>query len=233
MSVFDRILKLVRQLYPTGRAWHIPFESFFEALHRALAYGDSEVYSDAMSTMDALLPDNPRFTANDATFWEKIYGLTTDPLTSLDDRKLAIAQRMSEPGLGDGMSHFQAIEAALQAAGFNVYVYENIFPLYPSGYETKNPAVIAPALLSPSQHGDPMQHGVQSHYINHVVVNSIDNDIDVNFSVGPSLRATFFIGGAPLGTFANIPASRRIEFRQLILRLKPVPNVAYLLINHI
>lgn len=65
------------------------------------------------------------------------------------------------------------------------------------------------------------------------VVNYIDENSDATFNEGDNFRSTFFIGGSPIGTFANIPESRKDEFRQLILKLKPAQTVAYLFINFI
>ena len=65
------------------------------------------------------------------------------------------------------------------------------------------------------------------------VVNSIESSVDQNFNLGSDFRNTFFIGGATLGDFANVPTNRETEFRQLILTLKPVHLAAALLINYI
>ena len=42
-----------------------------------------------------------------------------------------------------------------------------------------------------------------------------------------------FESGTPLGNFADVSADRKIEFRDLILNLKPVQNIGVLLINYI
>ncbi|MBC7486088.1 MAG: hypothetical protein H7282_05000 [Cytophagaceae bacterium] len=66
-----------------------------------------------------------------------------------------------------------------------------------------------------------------------IVANHIDESIDWQFVVGDNLRSTFFIGGPTLGSFANIPIARKEEFRQLILKIKPVQTIGYLFVNYI
>lgn len=65
------------------------------------------------------------------------------------------------------------------------------------------------------------------------VANHISETQDEPFNIGTNLRSTFFIGDAYLGEFADVPAARKDEFRQLILKLKPTQTVAFLLINYI
>jgi len=57
--------------------------------------------------------------------------------------------------------------------------------------------------------------------------------LGVYFNIGSNLTSTFFIGGAVLGDFVNVDLLRRDEFRQLILKTKPVQTVGYLLVDYI
>ena len=84
------------------------------------------------------------------------------------------------------------------------------------------------------QHGDG-QHGDDQHGggFSQFIANSLDQEQDANFSEGSNLRSTFFIGGATPGLFANVDSEREKEFRQLVLRVKPVQTVAYLFINYV
>jgi hypothetical protein len=70
-------------------------------------------------------------------------------------------------------------------------------------------------------------------YYNNLIANRIDESLDVTFDIGSNLRATFFVGGETLGTFADVDIQRKEEFRQLILKLKPVQSIGFLLINYI
>lgn len=65
------------------------------------------------------------------------------------------------------------------------------------------------------------------------VANHISESIDEPFNIGANLKSTFFICDATLGEFADVAATRKDEFRQLILKLKPTQTVAYLFINYI
>jgi len=47
------------------------------------------------------------------------------------------------------------------------------------------------------------------------------------FNYEEALKSTFFIGGPTPGSFANIPASRHLELRQLVLKIKPVQTVGF------
>lgn len=234
MTTQEKILKLTRQLYPTGRAWYLPEGGFFESLHKGLAESEGRAWDDAVSILDSLLPDTDRFTADDATDWEARLAIMSSPGSTLADRDAAIIQKLQNPGRNPAKAHYLYIEQQLQLAGFNVYVWENLDPIYGGGFNYFNPATVNPQIFSQAQQGD-FQEGdfQQGGYINSVVINSIDNNIDIVFNVGSDTSSTFFIGGTPFGTYANVPSAREAEFRQLILRLKPVQNIAYLFINYI
>ena len=156
--IADKILKLTRQLYPTGRAWKLPFNGYFETLHKALALSEERAYNDAVSTLYSLLPDNPNFTTADATDWERRLGLITNTTTALSIRMMAIKRKMQSPGANPAKGHYLHLQNQLQLAGFNVYVYENIIYNYPTGFSQYDPAAINPVILSAYEHGQ-KQHG--------------------------------------------------------------------------
>lgn len=232
MTLATKILTLTKSLYPTGRAFKMTGD--FESLHRALAVSEAQAYGDAKAILNSVLPDNDLFDEEDASDWERRLGLVTNSLVSLADRKLAIDRKMNHPGDIKPRQNFRFLERELRAAGFDVYVYENKFDDGMGGFETRGPLVVSGGLGGvPIQHGQ-RQHGQRQHgqYFGQVIVNSLDNEIDLLFNIGDNLKSTFFIGGTPIGDFATIDANREIEFRQLVLRIKPVQTVAYLLINY-
>lgn len=234
MTTEEAILKITRQLYPTGRAFRISNESWRHKLHRGLAISEAKAYDDAASILNSVLPDNQYFTSDDATDWESRLALTTNLAVPLQDRMLAILRKMQAPGTNPAKSTAQFLESQLQAAGFNVYVYENLIALYPSGFDTYNPVALNSNIYSVFRQGMGRQGQFrQGGFINSVVANSISNSVDIGFDVGNSLRSTFFIGGPTLGSYANVLAAREQEFRQLILQLKQVQSIAYLFINYI
>lgn len=218
---------------PTGRVWKMPYASNLRRLFRTLSKREAQFKLDAQSTLDSILPDNDRFTEDDATDWERRLGMINGSANPLSVRKLAIRRKMAAPGVNPAKGHYLWIQQQLQDAGFPVYLYENIFPVYPTGYTTMNPADFNPNILSVTRYGN-TNYGQKKYgkYINHLVVNSLENSEDIGFNIGANLRATFFIGGSPIGTYAVIPATREKEFRQLILNLKQVQNVAILFITY-
>lgn len=234
MTTKGKIIELTRSLYPTGRAFKMPKDGVLDKLHDGLAESESEAYDDAVSILNSILPDNAEFTEDDATDWERRLGLITNDAVSLANRKLAIIRKMNHPGTIPARQHYLYLQGQLQAAGFDVYVYENRFPLYPDGYETRTPQEVSGGSGSGIQLGDfqlgDFQLGTQFFEL---VVNHIDPDFDNNFNIGLNLRSTFFIGGNPIGTYADVDLERKDEFRQLILKIKPVQTVAYLFINYV
>jgi uncharacterized protein YmfQ (DUF2313 family) len=225
--------KLFKQLLPTGRSWKVPVNGWLETLIKSMAIRFDMAYRDGQSTLFSILPDNDNFTADDATDWERRLGMVPST-ASLAVRKEAIKRKMNHPGTIKARQHYLYLEGQLQAAGFDLYVYENRFDDGMGGLETRTPQFVSGVGSAQNQHGQ-FQHGQRQHGggWGDKVVNSLDVDTDYNFDVGSNLRSTFFIGGNPIGTFANVPANRRTELRQLILRLKPTQTVAYLFINYI
>jgi len=234
MSFQDRILKLSRQLYPTGRAFRMRENGILYRLHRALALSEGRAYGDMISTLDSILPDNDNFTADDATAWERRLGLITNGSVPLADRKLAIIRKMNHPGNIPARENYRFLQKQLRDAGFDVYVYENRFAYGGGGYFTQNPLDLSGGLgIIGSQHGD-FQHGDQQHggYFGNLVVNYLDEVLDSSFNVGPNLKSTFFVAG-PYLSFADVDINRKLEFRQIILRTKPVQTIGYLFINYV
>jgi hypothetical protein len=233
MTVVDKILKLTKSLYPTGRAFKMPVGGDLEKLHQGLSLSEARAYGDALSILNSALPDNSDFTAEDATDWERRLGLITNEAVSLSDRKLAIIRKMNHPGNIPARQNYRYLEGQLHAAGFNVYVFENRFSDGMGGYETEDPLVIG-GIGTNNQHGD-NQHGDNQHgpsFLN-LVANSIEEEPDTFFNVGSNLRSTFFVGGTPIGTYADVDLERKAEFRQLILKIKPVQTVGFLFVNYI
>jgi hypothetical protein len=232
MAIVDQILALTKQLLPTGRAFRVPYNGYFEKLLNGLHASEARAYQDALSILDSALPDNDNFSTDDAAQWEKRLGLITNTAVDLADRKLAIKRKMAHPGLIPARQNYLYVQGQLQAAGFNVYVYENIFPGY-FGNVTKT--MDEWKVPSEFQYGQ-IRYGQQNYgpdYTQTLVANNIDEALDASFDVGATLRSTFFIGGSPEGTKADVPLIRKDEFRQLILKLKPTQMVAYLLIEYV
>lgn len=238
MSVQDSIKKLTRQLYPMGRAFGFPFGGVMDRLHNALSISEAQAYSDGLSILSAILPDNNDFTAADATDWERRLNIAADSSTALATRKAAIKRKMNHPGTVPYRQNYRYLEAQLQAAGFSVYVYENKFPSSPPGsIVTQTPEQVLGISVSGSAYYDPaVYYGTSIYYgdlFNHKVVNHIDPVRDQPFAIGTNYRSTFFIAGSTVSTFASVPSARQSEFRQLILSIKPLHTVAFLFVNYV
>jgi len=234
----ELILKLTKAFYPKGRAFRIPRGSTIEQVHKALAISENLAYESTLSVLDSILPDNPGFTLDDAADWERRLGLITNLATPFADRKLAILRKMNHPGTIKARQHYLYVQGQLQDAGFDVYVYENRF-LELGVWVTKTPEEVAGAAVAGKAvhtfDGSFLEHGQVQHggAFNEKIANSIDRDEDAQFDIGSNYRSTFFIGGPTLGSFATILPSREIEFRQLVLRLKPAQTVAYIFIQYL
>jgi hypothetical protein len=226
MTVREKILKITRLFYPTGRAWKMPFDGVFEAVHIGLSFSEAQAYSDLTAILDSILPDNDNFTEDDATDWERRVALINNVDLTLEERKQVILAKLQFPGNIPARQSITWITRQLQAQGFDVTAYENLSGLSPLDVSGE------PSVLSYIQHGD-VQHGDQMHggYYNNKVVNSIYPEKDFYFNEGGSYRASFFIGGPTLGSFASVPEIREVEFRQAILRVKPAQQVAFLFVN--
>jgi hypothetical protein len=227
-NLTDIMSGLARQLYPTGRAWWMRNNGVFDNLHKAINRSFIRVLNDSDLTIDSCFPDNANFDENDATLWEYRLGLTTNTSLSLELRKDAILRKMAYPKGIEARQNKLFIENQLRLAGFDVYVHENLPP-----YQT--PDQIVALSLELTQHGGGTQHGIgtQHGYINFDV---IANEAIVNesFSVGSlNLWSTFFIGGENLGDMASVPNNRLIEFKELVLKLKPAHTAAYTFINYV
>ena len=68
-----------------------------------------------------------------------------------------------------------------------------------------------------------------------IIANHADEDLDKFFQFGTAeqFKSVFYIGGQTFPTKAEVDDNRKIEFRELILKLKPAHIAGYLLINYI
>jgi hypothetical protein len=227
MTVTEKILKLTRQFYPTGRAFKMPFDSWLESSHRGLAADEKEAFEAAVSTLYSIIPDNDSFTEDDATDWERRLGLITNESVSLEDRKLAIRRKMASPGRVKPRQSATWLQKQLRDAGFDVYVYENLSGLPPED-------VAVGDFITDSNYGQ-FNYGEFNYggYYNNIIANYIDEEKEIGFDPGTTLKFTFFIGGSTLGAFADVDEERKDEFRQTILRVKPAQTAGFLFINYI
>lgn len=237
MNTQTKIKSLTAQLFPRGRAFRIPRGGVKDKLIDGINETEASTYNDALAILDVILPDNDNFDEQDAARWEDFLGLITNDAVPLEDRKLAIIRKMNHPGTIRARQNWLYLEQQLQAAGFDVYVYENIF--YP-GPVTMSPTDIMGNIESglwdygsvpeygEVEYGDPDGGSAWED----CVANYIDETKDAWFDVGDNFRNTFFIAGPYIDQFADVQEERKNEFRQLILKLKPQQTIAYLFVNY-
>lgn len=226
-TISKLLLALTKNLYPTGRAWYMPENGSFENLHKAIDLSYARLWQDAKDTINSSLPDNDGFDEDDADLWEYRLGLITNELVPIEDRRTAILRKFAYPANVQPRQHPLYIESQLQAAGFDVYIHENVKP-----YQTPSD-IIAVNLTNvqhgiPTQHGDATQHGSGSF---NVIANNLDPNEIFNIGGDDKLWATFFIAGAALPDMAEVAIERQAEFRELVLKLKPAHTIAFTLIN--
>lgn len=227
MAILDKIVQLGKMLYPSGRAFGLFDGSVLSEFNQALAEKEAEVYQDALSTLDSALPDNENFTEEDAADWERRLGLITNDLVSLEDRKLAIARKMNFPGNVNARQAASWIQYQLRLAGFDVYVHEN--------FAGDNPEDLFPGTFFEDLEHGTFDHGEFEHggLSNAICVNSIYAEDDYYFDWGSNLKCSFFVSGENIGDIATVDADREQEFRQIILKTKPVQTFAFLMVNYI
>lgn len=226
MSTKNKLNKLTRQLYPTGKAFNYSDDSTMFKLHDGLNDGIEDVINDSKSLLDSIFPDSDGFTIEDVRLWEYNLGIISNEDLPLQTRKDAVLRKITHPNNIKPRQHKLFIQDQLQKAGFGVYVHENTYP-----YQL--PSEVAPVTLGVTQMGDDTQMGDTTRMgsISYkVVANKIG--IDESYIVGPdNIWATFFIGAEIKGNFASLPKVNETALRELVLKLKPTHTVAYLFIQ--
>lgn len=231
MAFISPLLNLTKRLYPTGRVFGIPLDSVIEKVHIALNKSEADAANGALDILKTILPDNPFFTEQDATDWERRLAIRTRDGALLSDRKLAIQQKYATPSTIPARQHQQYLQGQLQAAGFSVYVHENRTPDGSGGWETIPIGAITGANFGSISFGSTnFGSGIDTLDI---IANYVDVDRDNDFVLPDDVSATFFVGGMVLGSSATVDSTRIEEFRQLILSIKPVNTVAILLITYV
>ena len=231
----ELLLNLTKRFYPKGKAFRMPYGGFLEKTNEGLIVSENDVLTASISILDSLIPDNANFTVDDATDWERRLGLITNQTVSLADRKLAISRKMNHPGTIKARQHYLFLQRELRNAGFDVYVHENRF-FDGANWISKAPSeIISSSNPVRAVHRSGFRHGQLNHgqVFNDKIANSVYADIDKVFNVGNNYKSTFFIGGITLGDFANVQQNRELEFRQLVLKIKPTQSVGYIFINYI
>jgi len=213
-KIRESIVNLSRQLYPTGRAFIMPVKSVLAKLHEGLAISESRAIEELIGIYDRLLPDNDNFSVEDATRWETALGMYRSEGLALEDRKKAILRKIKFPGNKLYRQTGEYLQEQLYEAGFDVTVDKNASTDI-SKYGNLN--------YADGNYSDILT----SDYT--VIANEIyESREDLSYSdQNINDRFIFEIKGSA------IPASRKNEFRELILRIKPAHTVGYLYVNYV
>ena len=209
---FNDILKLTKQLFPTGRAWKLPENSTFRKMMYALGKSEQRAVQAAVDTLNRILPDNSGFTEDDATEWERRLNIISGTgFVPFETRKATILRKYQFPGGFLNRQNYRYIEAQLQLAGYDVTITENFAEITP---------------LTATVHASTTLHGVAVHggaiRDTDIVANSIN--MGEVFTIDTYFGA-FIVEG-------TIPISAIRTFRQLILTLKPANTVAILRLTY-
>jgi hypothetical protein len=219
------IIKLIKQLFPTGIAFRLTFSSVFKKIMYSLGISHQIVATRALSIFDKLLMDNNNLVDADLTLWEQRLGLVVSPIgLSIDQRKSLILQAYIFPGTQIYRQNWRFIQWEIQQAGFtNLFVFENTIPI--DVYNNNN------FNLNSHRLG---QYRLNQQGIQYELVANSSNPSEI-FDLGNSnnSKSCFFICGSTFGTFSTVPTFLHVILRQLILKLKPANTVAVLMINWI
>lgn len=209
---YQNIIKLTKQLFPTGRAWKLPVNGVFYKLMYALGKSEQRALQFSVDTLNSILPDNENFTADDATEWERRLAISGGTgYVSLEIRKSTILRKYQFPGGFLNRQNYRYLESQLQLAGYDVTVSENFTAI----------GATAPVVHSlGTVHGLTTKHGKAIH--GDVIANSIK--IGEVFNIDTYL-GVFYIDG-------NVPQNAIEAFRLLVLTLKPVNTVAILRLTY-
>jgi len=209
---FDNIIKLTKQLFPTGRAWRIPYGGNLYKLLYALGKSEQRALQFAINTLNRILPDNDDFTTDDATEWERRLAINAGTgYIPLETRKSTILRKYQFPGGFLNRQNYRYIEAQLQLAGYDVTVTEN---------DSAIPSI------STIEHGLTTEHSLLTEHGSAIAGDMIANSIKIgeNITIDTYL-GVFYIDG-------DIPQNSIEAFRLLVLTLKSVNTVAFLRLTY-
>lgn len=230
------MISIFKHLLPTGRAWSLTHSKNLRKFFEAIAPETSENPRDfAGDLYGDIFPQTTR----ELKAWERQFGLPLSPSLTEQQARDRLAARWRDQG---GQSP-KYIQDTLQANGFDVYVHDwwvpGTEPLVGTRAQAtaRNPLSVINAeyatLVPMVDCGEPLaqcgeEFAQAGNYIGrfgYPLVNKFiyDSD-DVGYTIpdDPSKWPFFmYVGGQNFGDVAFIPAARRYEFEELLLRIRP------------
>ena len=205
-------------------------------------------------------PDNPVFDEDDTENWERVFGLSPADSMTLEERRQVIIAKQQYPNGVIDRGHWKFIQDQLQANGFDVYIHEN--RTVATTFITQCGLSQCSETTQCGSQNDPTEvfEAVEpdSSYTE-ICANFLEPELDATvFDSGggtycgfaqcgedtqcsdpfsedrnQQLSYTFFVSAETYPNKANIPLDRKDEFRELLLKLKPMHTAAFLFINYI
>lgn len=232
------MMPFTRQSYPKGRAFAFSNDSFLYKLHSALHKSEQRTIDALKNILSQIMPDNEHFSDSNILIWEKRLNIVSNIFTSQEDRKKAILRKLAYPGTIRARQTRLYIEEQLQAAGFPVYVYDNIRT------DNGKPYTIGIGVQKDTELGLNTELGINTELggiitgadllLDSVVINSLyANEEKLTAMDEVAMRSTFIIAGHDIYTQPRISSDREIELRNIILSLKPLGDFAFLNVKYI
>lgn len=218
--------------------------------------------TDINSLLDQKYPDNPNFTEDDVTNWERVFGIVPSQGATFEERKAVVDARYKYPNGIPERGHYKFIQDQLQLNGFDVYIHENRFNVATktsragearSGiaragdfnqFEDSFNGIEPPAgtyeycanFIDPADDADiySPDAGASGFSRAGIARAGIARAYEIpEVNRQSQLRSSFFVGSESFISNVDIPANRQDEFRILLLKLKPAHSVGVLYINWI
>ena len=220
------IVKVKKQLLPTGRAFYVPKDSNFEKLLNGMAVEELNAINGSVNLLNSIIPDNDNFTEEDCAKWENTLSVYASALDSIENRKAAIYRKMQFPSNTKGRQHKNYLEGQLRAANFNVRIYE-----YSDIKNNFSATVHSPDVdhSYATVHGGweiPLYTGFIANFLDETLETIVPPTIE-------NLKNIFWIAGESFSEYVNIPPYRIEEFRNIVLTIKPLHTVAYLRVTNL
>ena len=122
-----RTKALLKQLFPTGRAWQYPDDSDSAREQAVKSESIGDFLYGVENFVSKILPDNDLFNEQAAIDWERRLDLDYNPDTlTLEERRAEITRKLSYPGGFKYTLTLEFIEYQLRASLFDVRVYRGI-----------------------------------------------------------------------------------------------------------
>jgi hypothetical protein len=190
------------------------------------AISDLIEFSDRI--LDQALPDNDNFSEFDCNTWERNLGLNNSNL-DLATRKTIILNRITKKDIKNYTNTKDYLQTVLRNSGFDVYVHENRV-WNGTRHEAVNPiGSYYDAIVYDNFYYDDYGISYDSYVCNYI---NKAQEKPIVYNDYNQKAYSFIIGGATIGTYADVPQIRETELRHLILQTKSTHLAAFLQINY-